>query len=299
MGFQVLSYNIQRGIHLDGLLPLFEETPAFREADVVAIQEASFLNDGRNILESLAEVLSPNHIWTYKTVMSYPDKEYGNGFIFRDSCEIVDSYSIPLPQVANLKWYEKQKTEGGRPDTKSAFVQRFRIDGLDVQIANVHLDFCGGWEHRSQQLDCLISAIKARHTGSHGDSFGGIPTIICGDFNTVGYYKFPASRRNTRKTLDSALSRGFIEATPDLDYTSDLFGSVDPADPSAAFLNFGKKLGCRFLQKTDHILTRGFSDISGTGIISHPEPRLFEVSDHLPIHATVETGTLENSETGK
>jgi hypothetical protein len=89
--------------------------------------------------------------------------------------------------------------------------------------------------------------------------------------------------------LDAALSRGFVEATRDLDYTSDLFGNVDPADPAAGILNFGKKLGCRFLQKTDHILGWGFSAYSESGIIPHPEPGLFEVSDHLPIHAVFES----------
>lgn len=289
MGFHLLSYNIQRGIHLDGLLRLFDELPAFREADVIAIQEASFLKDGRNVLEPLAEVLSPNHAWTYKTVMSYPDKEYGNGFIFRDGYEVIDSYSVELPQVAGLKWYEKQKTEGGRPDTKSAFVQRFGKDGWSAQVANVHLDFSGGSKHRHRQLVYLLSEIGTRSTESGGDSLDDSQVIICGDFNTVGYYRWAASRRNTRRALGAALTNGFVDATHDLDYTSDLFGSVDPADPSAGILNFGKRLGCRFRQKTDHILGRGFSSLSGSGIIPHPKPRLFEVSDHLPIHAKFET----------
>ena len=289
MGFHLLSYNIQRGINLDGLLRIFDELPAFREADVVAIQEASFLKGGGNVLEALAEVLSPHHAWTYKTVMSYPDKEYGNGFLFRDSFEVIDSWSVPLPQVAKLKWYEKQKTEGGRPDTKSAFVQRFCKDGWSVDIANVHLDFSGGWQHRHRQLDYLLSEIRTRPPISGGDSPEDTPAIICGDFNTVGHYRLAASRRNTRMALDAALSRGFVEATHGLAYTSDLFGNVDPADPAAGFLNFGKKVGCRFLQKTDHILGRGFSAISASGIIPHPEPRLFEVSDHLPIHAVFDT----------
>ena len=221
--------------------------------------------------------------------MSYPDKEYGNGFIFRDSFEVIDSYSVPLPQVDKLKWYEKQKTEGGVPDTKSAFVQGFRQDGWSVQVANVHLDFSGGSQHRHRQLDFLLSEMGTRSTASSGDSPEDTPAIICGDFNTVGHYRVAASRRNTRMALDAALSLGFVDATDALDYTSDLFGNVDPADPSAGILNFGKRLGCRFLQKTDHILGRGFSACSGSGIIPHPEPRLFEVSDHLPIQAKLET----------
>jgi len=289
MGFHLVSYNIQRGINLAGLLRLFDELPAFRMADVIAIQEASFLKDGRNVLEPLAEILSSHHAWTYKTVMSYPDKEYGNGFIFRDGYEVIDSWSIPLPQVAELKWYEKQKTEGGRPDTKSAFLQRFGKGGWSVQVANVHLDFSGGSNHRHRQLEHLLSEVGKRSTISGDDSLEGTPTIICGDFNTVGYYRLAASRRNTRRALDAALSRGFVDATDALDYTSDLFGSVDPADPAAGWLNFGKKLGCRFRQKTDHVLGRGLSANPESGILPYPESRLFEVSDHLPIQARYET----------
>lgn len=283
MIFRLLSYNIQRGLHCERLLRLFDEAPAFREADVIAIQEASFRKDGRNVLDALAEVLSPEHAWTYRTVMTYPDKEYGNGFVFRRDLGIVDSYSVPLPQVPRLKWHEKRKTEGGAPDTKSAFVQGFSLAGRCVRIANVHLDFSGGSVHRHGQLNHLLLEMAAR-----GESPGDGLEIICGDFNTVGYHGSSRSRRNTSRVLDSAISRGFVEAVPEVNYTSDLFGSIDPADPAVGFLNFGKKLGCRFRQKTDHILVRGGCAVPDAGAVSCPERELFEVSDHLPIQATIE-----------
>ena len=59
--------------------------------------------------------------------MTYPDKEYGNGFIFKENWVSVAEEVIPLPRVNRLRWYEKQKTEGGAPDTNSAFVQTFRV----------------------------------------------------------------------------------------------------------------------------------------------------------------------------
>ena len=216
MKIRILSYNIQRAIHLDGLLRLFDEIPAFREADVIAIQEASFIEGGGNVLAALAGVLSSNHRWTYKTVMSYPNKEYGNGFLFRNDFEITNSYAVPLPQVTSLSWYEKQKTEGGSPDTKSAFVQYFLINGQVTRITNVHLDYCGGVAHRRAQLQHLLKEMTVRTTDDHPAV---TMDIICGDFNTVGHYRLPVTQRNTRKVLDNVLSRNYVEVTSDLQYT--------------------------------------------------------------------------------
>lgn len=277
---RLISYNIQRGIQMESLLDLFAEVPAFREVDVIAIQEASFHADGRNILQELAEVLSPEHRWSYRTVMKYPDKEYGNGFLFRDKVEVLDSYRVTLPRVGKLRWFEKQKTEGGKPDTKAAFVQSFRVDDLLVRIANVHLDFSGGAEHRNAQLGFLLSEMAAREQEhDRGKEWN----VLCGDFNTIGQYRLASTTRSRIKSMQVALAAGFVDATESLKYTSDLFGNVDPADPAAAYLNFGKKMGMRFRQKTDHILVEGPASSITAGVVDFDEKKLFKISDHLPV----------------
>ena len=74
---------------------------------------------------------------------------------------------------------------------------------------------------------------------------------------------------------------------------NDLLSSIDSADPASRILTVGKKLGFRFRQKTDHILVRHASAFSSAEVVPHPEQWLFEVSDHLPIRATVETRSPE------
>ena len=83
--------------------------------------------------------------------MSYPEKEYSNGFLFRSSMTPVAAQSIRLPQVGRLGWAAKLKTEGGKPDSKLAFVQLFSWAGRLVRIINIHLDFAGGVDHRILQ----------------------------------------------------------------------------------------------------------------------------------------------------
>ncbi|MFO7652398.1 MAG: endonuclease/exonuclease/phosphatase family protein [Candidatus Krumholzibacteriia bacterium] len=284
---RIVTYNIQRAIHLSALLELFESAPAFRDADIVAIQEATYLPDGRNVLERLAHVLSPDHLWTYRTVMAYPDKEYGNGFLFRQSTRVLASRPVPLPVVTRLRWYEKQKTEGGRPDTKSALVQTFQLGDWTIRVANVHLDFAGGWRHRRTQLDHLLEAVDAEGDRPEPGHDEARLDVVCGDFNTVGQYRLPPARRDTRRSLAAATRRGYVDATAGIRYTSDLFGSIDPADPAGGFLRLGRRGGMHFRQKTDHVLVRGHVMPASSRIVDHPESELFEISDHLPIELTL------------
>lgn len=286
MILRLISYNIQRGIHLDALVGLFAAVPSFREADVIAVQEASLLPDGRNVLAVLAEALSADHGWTYRRVMAYGDKEYGNGFLFHGRCRPLAAAEVSLPRVAGLRWFEKLKTEGGRPDSKAALVQDLAIGGRRVRLANVHLDFAGGWRHRRRQLDHLLAELE-RRPPDRGD--GGDPPleILCGDFNTVGQHRLPATRRDALRALRGAFARGYADATAGLPFTSDLFGSVDPADPAARILGLGRTFGARFRQKTDHVLVRGDACGCEARLVDLPVRRLLAVSDHLPVEVAV------------
>ncbi len=280
MKLRLVSYNIQRGIRLPELLALFQAAPAFRSADVIAIQEASFLASGENVLAPLSAALSAEHAWVYRPVMSYPEKEYGNGFIFRPGVTPQDSQAVPLPQVSRLSWLEKRKTEGGMPDTKSAFVQSFELGARLVSIANVHLDFAGGPQHRALQLNHLLGEMKKQAPAALD--------VICGDFNTVGHHRWPATAGNINAALGTALSAGYNDLTGDVAFTSDLLGNIDPADPAAGILGLGQKMGLRFRQKTDHILGRGMAGFSDAGVAAESEAALLRISDHLPLQVILE-----------
>ena len=283
MAIVLASYNVQRGLHLEGLVSLFREVEVLRRAAVVAVQEATWLPDGRNLLEVLAAALSPEHRWSYRTVMTYPGKEYGNGFLWAGGCRAGEPLAVRLPQVAELGWLARRKTEGGRPDTKAALVQDFAVDGRPLRVANVHLDFAGGWRHRRRQLEHLLAAL-AEQPSTPG------PEVVCGDFNTVGHHRWPGARRGVRRALAPLLEQGYADVTSAVPYTSDLFRSIDPADPAAVALARGRRLGLRFRQKTDHVLVRGADAHADGGVPPLPEERLFGLSDHLPLLARFAPG---------
>ena len=80
---RVVTYNLQRGIHYSLLRKHFAQLESLRLADVVAVQEALVPTGGVNTLARLARDLAGGYRWAYRTVMAYPSKEYGNGFLAR------------------------------------------------------------------------------------------------------------------------------------------------------------------------------------------------------------------------
>ena len=111
---RLVTYNLQRAIHYDRIREHFATLSAFRQADIVAVQEAQVPAGGPNTLAQLAADLAGEYGWTYRTVMSYPGKEYGNGFLFRSSVTPVADQVVPLPRVDRLGWVAGLKTEGVR-----------------------------------------------------------------------------------------------------------------------------------------------------------------------------------------
>ena len=93
---RLVTYNLQRAIHYDRIREHFATLSAFRQADIVAVQEAQVPAGGPNTLAQLAADLAGEYGWTYRTVMSYPGKEYGNGFLFRSSVTPVADQVVPL-----------------------------------------------------------------------------------------------------------------------------------------------------------------------------------------------------------
>jgi len=285
---KLISYNIQRGICLETLFAHITSIRDFQEADIIVVQEACVPKNGVNTLSRLLQGFTGKYLWSYRTVMTYPDKEYGNGFIFKEDWVPVAEEVVPFPQVDRLKWYEKRKTEGGAPDTKSAFVQTFRVRQRLVRIANVHMDFVGGAPHRQAQLRRLLSFLSRGAQG--GAPTAGAPDldVICGDFNTVGHFRSPKAQQKTRSVLELALNQGYIDCSEQIDWTSDLFSNIDADDPARAFFSLCKALKLHFRQKTDHVLARGLKSILQAKKISLPKAPHLPGSDHVPLYVELE-----------
>ncbi len=275
---RLVTYNLQRAIHYDRIREHFATLSAFRQADIVAVQEAQVPEDGTNTLARLAADLEGEYRWTYRTVMSYPGKEYGNGFLFRPSVTPVADQVVSLPRVDRLGWVARLKTEGGVPDTKSAFVQVFAMRGRRVRVVSLHLDFAGGTDHRVRQLTHLLGAID-RTAGTDGATVD----VLCGDFNTSGYHRSKAARAQTQRVLDVALARGFTDCSAGVPWTSDLFSSIDDADPAHRLLAVGRALGFRYRQKLDHLLVRGARPMASATVVAVCGRTHLPGSDHVPV----------------
>jgi endonuclease/exonuclease/phosphatase family metal-dependent hydrolase len=275
---RLVTYNLQRGIHYERIRTHFATLPALRRADIVAVQEALVPAGGPNTLARLADDLEGDYRWTYRAVMSYPGKEYGNGFLFRASVAPVADQVVPLPRVGRLGWLARLKTEGGVPDTKSAFAQVFRVGRRRVRVVSVHLDFAGGADHRVRQLAHLLGTLErtARTDGSVVD-------VLCGDFNTGGYHRARIAKAETQRVLDVALERGFTDCSAGVPWTSDMFFSIDDADPARRLLSVGRALGLRYRQKLDHLLVRGGRPVASARVVVLPGHTHLPGSDHVPV----------------
>ena len=275
---RLVTYNLQRAIHYDRIREHFATLSAFRQADIVAVQEAQVPAGGPNTLAQLAADLEGEYGWTYRTVMSYPGKEYGNGFLFRSSVTPVADQVVPLPRVDRLGWVAGLKTEGGVPDTKSAFAQVFAVRGRCVRVVSLHLDFAGGADHRVRQLTHLLGVLE----GTVGTD-GGMVDVLCGDFNTSGHHRSKTARAQTQRVLDVAMVRGFIDCSAGVAWTSDLFSSIDDADPARRLLAVGRALGLRYRQKLDHVLVRGVRPVAPAPVVTVSGHTPLPGSDHVPV----------------
>ncbi|MEE2613188.1 MAG: endonuclease/exonuclease/phosphatase family protein [Acidobacteriota bacterium] len=275
---RLVTYNLQRAIHYDRIRKHFATLSAFRQADIVAVQEAQVPAGGPNTLAQLAADLEGEYGWTYRTVMSYPGKEYGNGFLFRSSVTPVADQVVPMPRVDRLGWVAGLKTEGGVPDTKSAFAQVFAVRGRRVRVVSLHLDFAGGADHRVRQLTHLLGVLE----GTVGTD-GGMVDVLCGDFNTSGHHRSKTARAQTQRVLDVAMVRGFIDCSAGVAWTSDLFSSIDAADPARRLLAVGRALGLRYRQKLDPRLVRGAPPVAAATVVAVPGHTHLPGSDHVPV----------------
>ena len=283
MRFRVVTYNLQRGIYYGSLRDHFLSCPELCQADVVAVQEALLPDGGENTLARLARDLGNDYRWTYRTVMAYPGKEYGNGFLFRSSMRPLDARVVQLPSVGRLDWVARVKTEGGRPDTKSAFAQVFTLGERRIRVTSVHLDFAGGVAHRVRQLEHLLKVLDG--TGGTGPLAA---DILCGDFNTSGHYRSRRARRGVEHVLRHARNRGYAEGSAEVAWTNDLFSSIDDADPARRLLKIGRALGLRYRQKLDHLLVKGVRAIRNTSAVMGPGQTHLHGSDHLPVAVELE-----------
>jgi hypothetical protein len=151
----IVSWNIQRSLHRDAIAGLFAASPELRGAHVIAVQEAA-ITEAFDARSNLVAALGGGHAAAYAPVMRYPGKEYGNLVLARPPLTVVRQEAIDLPRLDRLRFHERLKTEGGRPDTKTALAVHLADPERSILVINAHLDFAGGAAHRARQLGHVL-----------------------------------------------------------------------------------------------------------------------------------------------
>jgi endonuclease/exonuclease/phosphatase family metal-dependent hydrolase len=158
-----------------------------------------------------------------------------------------------------------QKLHGHREVyQRLALVAEFLCGDVAVTVLNTHLAWEGGVAHRFRQVRALRPALP--QSG---------PTIVCGDFNTIGPRVVNALQGARARQL---LGPGFSNAHPRLRWSFDI-NWTDPAGWRGT--PYLRRMGVRLRSRLDYIFARGVRPVAAD---------MYDLpgSDHRPLIATFE-----------
>jgi endonuclease/exonuclease/phosphatase family metal-dependent hydrolase len=187
-GFRVMSYNIQHGRGLDGVVDLDRIAAVIKEhrADIVALQEVDRgveRTDRRDLPSELAALTGMRAVF-YK---NHPHQggEYGNAILTRFPYR--DAANTHLPMV-------------GSAEQRGVLELVVTIHGRDLLFMNTHLD------HRPDDAERLASITEISRRLEANQQGPGLPVIFAGDFNAVP--GSPTHRRMAEWLIDTWLVAG-------------------------------------------------------------------------------------------
>ncbi len=222
---KLVTYNLQNGIQAKQLVKNIEKM-AEQGANIFCFQEFRRFRKRQFVGEKLRERFSEG--WGIDYYLNEDTHDLGLCIMWKKSeLDLVKTEKILLPKIQKLhKTIEvlgKVFFERSLPVQRGALVADFKAGNFLVRVANTHIDWIGGAEHKAGQLKNLVLHLEKRSKASY--------EIICGDFNTVGPLGLLKQRR---KKILAAFEGKFIDISSGLGLTS------------------------HSLQKLDYIFSRGF-----------------------------------------
>lgn len=182
------SWNIERGIRLDGIIRLLKEHPVIRESDVLLLTELDYgmaRTGNRFVAREIAEALRFN----YAFAPCYINLSKGSGLEVHTSGENIQAlhgnalfsrypigraHSIALP---NGK--DKMKGNEKRLGQQTAVVADVEHPTGTVRMVSLHLDAHSTQRHRHLQMKIVLDHLERLRPR--------LPVLIGGDWNTSTY----------------------------------------------------------------------------------------------------------------
>jgi endonuclease/exonuclease/phosphatase family metal-dependent hydrolase len=156
---KVASYNIHKGVGLDGLRrpDRILDVLAEIDADIIGLQEAD-RRFGERMSALPVQMIADRSDYVAVPVGLRPDSLgwHGNAILVRKGTEIISHARIDLPTL----------------EPRGAVMAEVCVNGIRLRVVTMHLDLSGLW--RRKQARAILAALDRRDA---------LPTIMMGDLN--------------------------------------------------------------------------------------------------------------------
>lgn len=249
----IVTYNIQHGKNTQDIIANILSL-AHKNINIFCLQEVREYPSKPFIVDTLLKDLGPS--WQAECLVKGHTFDLGLCTLWDSSKIRSKSFEkLLLPKLPKLRFYEKafskvrvrmeKVTESKiEPTQRAALIGEFELSGQLLRITNLHLDWQGGFKQKSLQLKTLKDYLKPKLAVDY--------EIFCGDFNTLGFYRFSGKRLQKIREL---LGPEFINV-------------------------FRNRRTAVFPQMLDHIFVKNLS-LANTEILK------LKGSDHFPLLAEI------------
>jgi endonuclease/exonuclease/phosphatase family metal-dependent hydrolase len=186
---RVASWNVQRGIRLDGILAILRTHPVLADLDVLLLNEVDLgmaRSGNRDVAAAIGEALGFS--WVFGN--SYVCLDHGDARDRQDGAQGTNTHAMhgnailsrwPLVRAENVPVHvtkDKFHSSEKRLGAKRALWAEVDTPVGRLAVGSAHLDSVASPGQRAAQLGDLLTAMEATRP---------LPALVGGDFNTHTY----------------------------------------------------------------------------------------------------------------
>src|SRR6185312_9717954 len=164
---KIVTFNVHFGKDTKAIAAAFTEHENLRNADVILLQEIEHhQSEITSRAERLADALGMKHAYVPARSLKNEDT---HGLAILSKYDLTDVQMLKLPKHTLLY----------RTYQRIAMTAVAHIEGVEVKLANIHLDTRLSSAHRIGQMKVLVDALKKEHMKK---------IIVGGDLNMLPFY---------------------------------------------------------------------------------------------------------------
>ncbi len=226
---RVVSWNIERGIQLDGLITYFKENEELSKADIILVIECDKgmgRTSNRNVVKEIAETLDYNYCFAPSYLVlgkgalgetSHSTKNttalHGTAILSKYTIENAQSVNVPIVKEV---FHSSEKRLGN----KKGLIAQIKVANQTLAIGAIHIDLSSTATDRRNQLEALIKELPESDIYCIGGDWN------CGTFNLRRKWEI------LTQSVGKLVSIGFTKAiehymTPELKYEKPLFSMLE------------------------------------------------------------------------